>query len=68
MKHNVSITNFPITCPTTQKKDHLWVYDLKLLDTVPTSYTSQCLVIVRCDTKRYLKSKSWDEVQQLNTK
>ena len=51
--------------PTRQPKLHLWVYDLKGLDSICKDYPSQSLVIVRGSTKKELKYKSWEEIQQL---
>ena len=51
--------------PTKQPKIHLWAYDLKGLDSICKDYSLQSLVIVRGNTKKELKYKSWEEIQQL---
>ena len=50
---------------TKQPKDHVWVYDLKCLDSMCMDYSLQSLVIVRGSTKKELKFKSWKQIQQL---
>ena len=50
---------------TKKPKDHVWVYDLKCLDSMCMDYSLQSLVIVRGSTKKELKFKSWKQIQQL---